>query len=588
MTALDTLLPNPRLVEIDRVDLAAPADTVWAHLRHGELPQPRAVRALFAIRTAIEGWREGRPPSGIRIDAMTASPERPGFQVLAETPGSEVAIGAIGQVWRPAIPFVHVADAAAFAAFAAPTFVKVAWALRVTPRGAGSHVEVEVRVDATDEWAWRLFRRYFLVIGPASRFIRRTLLRSLARQYGPSPERANGRRLPGDARLADPAAQMTHRIDIAATPEAIWPWLVQMGCRRAGFYSIDALDNGGRRSTREIRPDLQRLAVGAVIPATPRGADGFEVLATEPPALFLLGGLFDIAGKRQLPFAADRPARFSHMTWAFVLEPLDARSTRLYARVRVALSGRDRWRLAWARPVHHVMQTAQLRNLARRIEGRLPRDDWRDIRDGVVGALRMAADFATPFLRARRSRWGLSPALAARALPGDDLVADPRWSWTHGIEIEAPAAAVWPWVAQIGADRGGFYSYQWLENLAGCGLRNADAIHPDWEVREGQALSLHPQVPPLPVVSVEPGRSFVAYGAPDPAAVAGGAPWAEASWLFLVEPLGERRCRVVSRYRATTSPHLAARLAFGPLLLEPVGFEMDRRMLQGVRQRAEA
>ena len=66
---------------------------------------------------------------------------------------------------------------------------------------------------------------------------------------------------------------MTHAIDIAATPEAIWPWLVQMGCRRGGFYSIDVLDNGGRRSAREIHPDLQTLPVHTVIPATPRGTE---------------------------------------------------------------------------------------------------------------------------------------------------------------------------------------------------------------------------------------------------------------------------------------------------------------------------
>jgi hypothetical protein len=199
VTVLDALLRKPRLVEIHRADLAAPAEAVWERVRHGALPEPRATRALFAMRTAFGGRTGRRPASGIRIDAMTSSPDRPGFQVLAETPGSEVAVGAIGQVWRPDIPFVHAADAAAFAAFAAPGFVKVAWAIRVTPRGAGSHVEVEVRVDATDERAWRRFRLYFLLVGPASRFIRRALLRSLAREFGRAPARATERVLPGGA-----------------------------------------------------------------------------------------------------------------------------------------------------------------------------------------------------------------------------------------------------------------------------------------------------------------------------------------------------------------------------------------------------
>jgi hypothetical protein len=122
----------------------------------------------------------------------------------------------------------------------------------------------------------------------------------------------------------------------------------------------------------------------------------------------------------------------------------------------------------------------------------------------------MAAALATPFRRDHRCRWGLDPATAGRALPGDDLVREARWSWTHGIEIDVPAADVWPWVAQIGADRGGFYSYQWLENLFGCRVRNADAIHWDWELREGDGLVIHPGRPPLRLVEVRRGRHLVA------------------------------------------------------------------------------
>jgi len=67
-----------------------------------------------------------------------------------------------------------------------------------------------------------------------------------------------------------------------------------MGCRRAGFYSLDTLDNGGVRSAREIHPELQRLDVEDVIPATPRGLDGFEVLRVEPSRVLVLGGLQDV------------------------------------------------------------------------------------------------------------------------------------------------------------------------------------------------------------------------------------------------------------------------------------------------------
>ena len=143
---------------------------------------------------------------------------------------------------------------------------------------------------------------------------------------------------------------------------------------------------------------------------------------------------------------------------------------------------------------------------------------------------------------------------------------------------------MWPWVAQVGADRGGFYSYEWLANLVGCRLRNADAIHPQWEVRDGDALLLHPRQPaPLAVVEVAPGRHFVAHADADRDARAAGRPWIAVSWLFLVEPLGPRRSRVISRFRCAFSDHPATRLAFGPALLEPIGYAMDRRMLLGIR-----
>ena len=151
----------------------------------------------------------------------------------------------------------------------------------------------------------------------------------------------------------------------------------------------------------------------------------------------------------------------------------------------------------------------------------------------------------------------------------------------------APADAVWPWIAQIGADRGGFYSYQWLENIAGCELRNAERIHPEWEHHEGDTLTLHPRMPALRIVALERGRYLLAHGAPDTHAQATGEPWASATWLFFIEPLGDGSCRVISRFRAACSDDLATRLSFGPTFTEPVGFAMDRRMLMGIRARSE-
>ena len=181
MTLLDRLIPVPQLVEVHRVDVGTVPGRAWNAVRHGDLADTRAARALFRLRTLAERLVGGAPAElALRIDDLASSPGRPGFQRLAETPGEEVALGAIGKVWRLRIPFVHVADAASFARFDAPGYVKVAWAIRVRPLAAGARVEIEVRVAATDERSWRRFRRYFAVIGPGSRYVRRALLRRLS------------------------------------------------------------------------------------------------------------------------------------------------------------------------------------------------------------------------------------------------------------------------------------------------------------------------------------------------------------------------------------------------------------------------
>jgi hypothetical protein len=277
------------------------------------------------------------------------------------------------------------------------------------------------------------------------------------------------------------------------------------------------------------------------------------------------------------------------VTWAFVLEALDETTTRVHVRGRGAFPASGRLHATWIRPVHHIMETAQLRNLAARVEGRLHRDDARDVLEGLGGAARMVIAFLTPFLSGARSHWGVAEETAARPYPGDELVPNARWSWTHGVEIDAPAEAVWPFLAQIGAgpNKGGFYSYQWLENIVGCGVRNAETAHPGWAAHEGDALVLHPDAPPLRIVDVEPGRHIVAYGAPEEAARVNGKAWVQATWLFFLEPLRGERCRFISRFRTASSSDVVTRLTSGPILLEPVGFVMDRRMLLGVKERAE-
>ena len=128
MTALDTLIAHPRRVEIDRVDLAAPAEEVWRRVRHMRLARLAA-----------------------SLDDLRSSVERPGFQIFADDPPREVAVAAIGQVGRLAMTLVHAGSTADFVALSAPHHIKVGWAIRVSPLGpSSSHVELEWRVTATD------------------------------------------------------------------------------------------------------------------------------------------------------------------------------------------------------------------------------------------------------------------------------------------------------------------------------------------------------------------------------------------------------------------------------------------------------
>lgn len=490
---LEQLIPVPRKVESDSVDLAAPPDLVWAYVRHADLGDSPLTRALFALRTLPSAHDAAAPAT---THQLHSSSTHPGFQLLGEDPGRELTVGAIGRVWQLDIPFEHVEGADACVRFARPGWIKVAWSIRLEPLGqAATRLRFELRVDATDEVAWRLFARYWLLIGPASHFLRTMLLRRLRQHFGSLEEREEARALAGDERLLDQGCQLTHGITMKATPEQIWPWLLQMGCRRGGFYAIDVLDNGGKASARELHPELQNVIVGDIIPATPNGADGFEVLAIDPERALILGGLFDLGADKQLRFGSARPERFWQITWAFVLEPLSRSETRLHVRARAAFSPSERLRLAWMRPIHALMQTTQLRHLAARAEGRLPRDTALDVAAGVAGAAIMTLAWLTPFLRPLRNHWGLSEQEASSPRPGDECVPEPRWSWTHALDVDATAEEIWPWIAQVGSDRAGFYSYQWLENLAHCNVRNAETIHPEWAHKVGDDLLLHPAMP---------------------------------------------------------------------------------------------
>lgn len=183
----------------------------------------------------------------------------------------------------------------------------------------------------------------------------------------------------------------------------------------------------------------------------------------------------------------------------------------------------------------------------------------------ALGVLAAAAGYHR-LLRPWMCRWGATDAELAQTLPGDEACPDPGSEQTHAIAIDAPAHDVWPWIAQLGQDRGGFYSYTFLENLAGCRMRNADHVHPEWQERNvGETVLLHP-AGGLKILRIEP-RAIVFEG----------------GWALALEPDGPNRCRLLARFRV---PRGAASVGYA-LLLELPHFLMERKMLLEIKRRSE-
>jgi hypothetical protein len=184
-------------------------------------------------------------------------------------------------------------------------------------------------------------------------------------------------------------------------------------------------------------------------------------------------------------------------------------------------------------------------------------------------------------VRSWQLRWGATDEEREATLAGDDLIPTPDLMATRAITVHTSAAQVWPWIAQLGQGRGGFYSYDALENLVGCDIHSAARVVPEWQdIKLGQQVKLHPEVG-LEVAVVEPGRALVLRGGVPMGAVP---PPYDTTWAFVVreQPGGTTRLLVRERYTYTQR--------WAPMLVEPVAvvaFVMSQRMLRGIRDRAE-
>ncbi len=186
---------------------------------------------------------------------------------------------------------------------------------------------------------------------------------------------------------------------------------------------------------------------------------------------------------------------------------------------------------------------------------------------------------AAPLLRHWHMRWGASAIEGGAPMPGDDIVASATVS-TRAITINAPPETVWPWLVQMGQDRAGFYSYDWLERLAGANIHNSKRIVQEWQsLKPGDLVRTYRYIQrfePLgwTVVRVDANRSLVVKSRTGK--------W---SWSLLLKPEPNGSTRLLARTRSEKAG-LPTSLA-GALTGEPMHFVMEVGVLRGIKHRAE-
>jgi hypothetical protein len=213
------------------------------------------------------------------------------------------------------------------------------------------------------------------------------------------------------------------------------------------------------------------------------------------------------------------------------------------------------------------------------------------VRRWLAGAALVAASavayerWFTPW----QQRWGSTAEETRLALPGDDLVAGPAAQVTRALTIDATPEQVWPWLVQMGADRGGFYSYDWLENLIGLDIHSAEVVEDAWqELQVGDVVyASRDRSAGWLVTEIRPREALVL----QVANLAAGRPlrrdeqlkW-EFLWTFALRPLDSGATRLLVRER-TAFDSTVTRVLMAPLGL--ASFVMTRRMMLGIKARAE-
>ncbi len=195
------------------------------------------------------------------------------------------------------------------------------------------------------------------------------------------------------------------------------------------------------------------------------------------------------------------------------------------------------------------------------------------------------------FVRPWHMRWGATDEEQKQYFTGDDLTPNARMQTTHAVTINAPAEEVWSWLVQMGQGRGGFYSYDWIENLLGLKMRNVNEIKP-----ELQSLHAADQVPlspdgktALPIDIMIPNRAIVMHVENSdltPFAVMQPGLYRNLTWSFHLRKIDDHTTRLIERTRADWDDTWQNRMAVRGYS-EPGAFVMQRGMLLGIKERAE-
>lgn len=212
--------------------------------------------------------------------------------------------------------------------------------------------------------------------------------------------------------------------------------------------------------------------------------------------------------------------------------------------------------------------------------------------ESVVGFFEVGGTLIlSPVIRTWYNRWGVEPGDANRALAGDDLVPEFIMGYTRSILIDAKPEQVWPWLVQLGQGRGGMYSYDGLENLVGCNIHSANRIVPEHQnLQVGDLIRMGPHgYPCFRVAAIDPDRAMVLVGADNKTEIKveyiaqPKQAYSMATWQFMLDPIGENQTRLFVRQRLTYTDDMR----WIWRITEPIGFVMERKMLRGIKQRAE-